>query len=249
MPEAVDILMYHSISDRGGPTSISPAVFRGQMQALAASGRPVVDIDRLASDTWPSGAVVLTFDDAFEDLATTAWPILSDHGFPAIVYVPTDHVGRAEGWAGAMTPPRKLMDWETLARLNGEGLTIGNHTQSHTDLTTLSEEDAVREIEGGRTVLEEKLGLTVRHFAAPYGRTGAGASPLIRRHHKSAVGTRLGQADADSDLFDLPRIEMFYYQGPGHWQRHLAGRGRPYLTARRGLRRIRDAVSHPGQRK
>lgn len=249
MPEVVDILMYHSISDRGGPTSISPDVFRGQMQALAASGRPVVDIERLASNDWPAGAVVLTFDDAFEDLATTAWPILSDHGFPAVVYVPTDHVGGSEGWAGAMSPPRKLMDWDALARLSREGLTIGNHTQSHSDLTTLAEEDAGHEIKGAKTVLEQKLGLTVHHFAAPYGRTDARAAPIIRRHHKTAVGTRLGQADRSADLFDLPRIEMFYYQVSGNWQRHLAGRGRPYLTLRRGLRRIRDAVSHPGQRK
>lgn len=245
---AVDILMYHSISDRGGPTSIAPRIFKEQMAALASSGRPVVGMDTLLGQTWPARAVVVTFDDAFQDFADAAWPVLKEHGFPALVYVPTGRVGASENWVGALTPPRPLMDWTTIRQLAIDGVTFGNHTISHPDLTSLDEDALERELSVSRSVLEQELGQSVTHFAPPYGKS----SPLVRqavaKRHATSVGTSLGQAEKTSDIYDLPRVEMFYFQSPGTWKRHLEGKGTAYLALRRTLRGIRNAVSHPARR-
>src|ERR671914_537157 len=49
----------------------------------------------------PPRAVLLTFDDAYDDFAEVAWPLLRHHGLPATLFVPTaypDVPGRAFWW-------------------------------------------------------------------------------------------------------------------------------------------------------
>ena len=248
MAGEVDILMFHSISDRGGPTSIAPDIFAAQMAALALSGRPVVGLDQVAQRNCPTGATVLTFDDAFEDFASTAWPILERYEFPAIVYVPSDYVGKSEGWPGALRPPRPLMDWRTIRTLSDEGVAFGNHTATHADLTSLKDDGIAEEVWRGQSAIEFELGKRVVHFAPPYGKTSARVRDIISKNQITSVGTRLGRADEHSDLFDLPRLEMYYFRSLRNWQRHLDGKGDAYLWIRRRLRQVRDMVSHPSVR-
>ena len=37
----------------------------------------------------PRGAVLVTFDDAYEDFGDEAWPVLRRHGVPVTLFVPT----------------------------------------------------------------------------------------------------------------------------------------------------------------
>lgn len=251
MPSPViDILMYHSISNRGGATSIAPEIFLRQMDALAGSGLPVITMDDLLAAlrgqrALPARSVLLTFDDGFRDFADTAWPILSRHGFRPIVYLPTAHVGKAEGWAGAAAPPRALMSWAEIRALAAEGVLFGSHTVSHSDLTLLGPEERMAELVVARRKLEDMLDRPVDHFAPPYGRAAPDVRRQIAQVYRTSVGTLLGQAGADCDPFDLPRIEMFYFTDLARWRDWLAGRGRTYLALRRGLRAIRHAVRHP----
>ena len=249
----VDILMYHSVSEAGGPTSIPPAVFREQMAALADSGVPVVSLDDLREaregGPLPPCSVVLTFDDAFADFAETAWPILEAHGFAAIVFVPTGHVGGAEGWRGAASPPRRLMGWPVIRELAAAGVRFGSHSVSHPDLGRLAPDRLEEELSASRAALEDRLGRAVEHFAPPYGLTTPAVRRRIAAHYHSSVGTRLGRAGPDEDIFDLPRLEMFYFTAPRRWRRHLAGRGAAYLRARRLLRGIRDLLQKPWDRR
>lgn len=243
-----DILMYHSISDRGGPTSIPEGVFARQMSELAASGLPVVSLDAIADGTMPERAVIITFDDAFQDFATTAWPILEKHGFTATVYVPTGHVGDVEAWKGVLTPPRPLMGWDTIRELAGKGITFASHSISHPDLTTLDDGTLDAELDQSKAALEAELGQPVRHFAPPYGQSDGRVRRAIESRYATSVGTGLGQSDQSTDRHDLMRLEMFYFQSGGHWRRHLAGRGGAYLALRRTLRAVRNALSHPSTR-
>lgn len=246
----IDILMYHSVSDAGGATSVAPGVFADQMRAIADAGLPVLTMDDYLAVAegrvaMPKHAVVITFDDGFEDFGNTAWPILQRHGFRPIVYLPTAFVGRAEGWRGIGSPPRKLMGWDRIKGLAADGVLFGSHTVSHPDLGALTPDAVGAELTRAKEVIARHLDRPVQHFAPPYGLAGAAVRAKIAEHYKTSVGTRLGQAGPGADLHDLPRLEMFYFTDMRHWHRHLAGRGAVYLAKRRALRAVRGAIMNP----
>lgn len=248
----VDILMYHSVSNRGGATAIAPAIFAEQMAAIAEAGVPVISLDDLVASrtgriALPPRSVILTFDDGFQDFADAAWPVMSKHGFRPIVYLPTAFVGRAEGWRGIAEPPRALMGWGTIRALAREGVAFGSHTVHHPDLVVMSDDEVAAELHRSREQIEERIGSEVRHFAPPYGLADNKVRRQIAAFYRTSVGTRLGSTRVEDDLFDLPRLEMFYFIDPARWRAHLAGRGAAYLTLRRTLRAVRAKVANPWQ--
>jgi peptidoglycan/xylan/chitin deacetylase (PgdA/CDA1 family) len=246
----VDILMYHSISEGEGPTTIAPSVFREQMEAIAASGVPVITMDdfldaRDGKASLAPASVVITFDDGFVDFASVAWPVLSHHGFRPIVYLPTGFAGRTGGWRGMAEPRRAVMGWDLVSALGAEGVLFGSHTVSHADLASLDPGALRDELTLSRTELELRTGRPVRHFAPPYGRLTATGMRAAMEVYRTSVGTRLGRVTPASDLSDLPRLEMFYFRDPKVWRRHLEGRGGTYLALRRALRTVRSGVRAP----
>jgi peptidoglycan/xylan/chitin deacetylase (PgdA/CDA1 family) len=246
----VDILMYHSVSDAGGPTCIAPATFAMQMRAIADAGVPVVTLDDLLAARGGRAplsprSVIITFDDGFQDFADAAWPAMQRHGFRPIIYIPTGWVGRAEGWRGIADPPRRLMSWATIRALADDGVDFGSHTVSHADMPALADAALDQELTRSREAITDHLGREVRHFAPPYGRTDARVRSRIARHYATSVGTALASAAQTSPTDNLPRIEMFYFTDDRRWRAHLAGQGAAYLARRRTLRAVRGAVMKP----
>ena len=65
---------------------------------------------------------------------------------------------------------RESMSWEQVKILAHHPLcTIGGHTVSHPALSTVSFDDAKREIQMGKKIIEANIELPVRYFAYPYG--------------------------------------------------------------------------------
>ena len=249
----IDILMYHSISDADGPTSISPAVFRDQMQAIADEGIPVVTLDDLvaargAKKTLPDHSIIITFDDGFRDFLDNAAPIFEKHRFPVISYLPTGCMGGVENWQGAHNPPRPLMCWDEVRDLADRGFLFGSHTISHPDMNSLNSIDLFDEVSQSKKELESKLDRKIDHFAPPYGLADHLTRTTLERMYKTSVGTRFERATLDSDIVDLPRLEMFYYTNQRNWVDHLKGKGAAYMRRRKAMRQAREAVSRPWER-
>ncbi len=251
----IDILMYHSIAVATGPTSIAPEVFRAQMAAIAEAGVPVITLDDLLAArkgrALPPYSVILTFDDGYQDFAEAAWPVMQPLGFRPMVYLPTAHIGRMDGWTVDPKAQRPIMGWPLIRSLAEQGVQFGSHSVSHRDLDSLDPEVLEAELIRSRSEIEKRLGRPVPHFAPPYGVANAATRRAIAAHYKTSVGTILNRAGVDDDLFNLPRLEMFYFTDLARWRRQLAGRGTGYLLARKTLRRvglalrIRSAVPLP----
>lgn len=239
------VLTYHSIGPGGGPTTIAPAVFEGQMQALADLGWRSLTIAEFLA--WRRGElsaerrVLITFDDGFRDFAETAAPILARHGFTGIVFLPTGRLGGLEEWDGGHRPARPLMTWDEVEALARDGFEFGGHGVRHQDLTTLDADGRRDEIAGSGAAIAERLGAAPQAFAAPYGRVDEAVLNDIETAYAVSFGTRLGRARPSDRASDVPRIEMYYFQDLARWRGLLNG-GDVYLTVRKALRAVRERL-------
>lgn len=241
----INVLMYHSIAEGAGPTSVPPQVFRRQVETLAECGYQTISLASFKA--WHAGnldvpekPIAITFDDGFADFSETAFPILQKHKYTATVFLPSGKIGGTEDWEPTRRP---LMSWSQVSDLAKEGIDFGGHSVSHSDLTKLSEQLADYEIRQCRDDIGKKLGRLPLSFAPPYGRAGERERGLIRRHFEISFGTRFQRAGRHDDLYDIPRIEMHYFRDPHRWRAFLERRSEWYFVARRALRNVRALAS------
>ena len=94
------VLVYHRVDEPSaqpdldpGLISATPEEFRAQMQLVAKYYHPVSLRTVLAAQrgevSLPRRAVLITFDDGYPDFALHAWPVLSELGLPAVLFVPS----------------------------------------------------------------------------------------------------------------------------------------------------------------
>jgi peptidoglycan/xylan/chitin deacetylase (PgdA/CDA1 family) len=110
-PNLLRVLTYHRIEETNSDPSayhrvtVTPEKFDRQMQFLAAQYLVLSMPDLLEANlngrSLPPSSAIVTFDDAYGDFATHAWPILKKYHIPATLFVPTafpDHPERVFWW-------------------------------------------------------------------------------------------------------------------------------------------------------
>ena len=114
----------------------------------------------------PDRAVVLTFDDGFQDFATVVAPHLTRRNVPATVFVITD---RAYG----NLPPNgeSFLNWAEIRELAKSGLDIGSHTCAHLRLPDLSPPDVMRELSESQAAVRIHTEQAEVALSYPFGQT------------------------------------------------------------------------------
>lgn len=239
------ILTYHSIDGSGSVISVDRATFRRQMEWLSGSGMAVVGLDRVLQ--WDSGtdAVAITFDDAFSNFVSEAWPVLRDLGLAVTVFVPTDHVGDTNAWenpARTGIPRLPLLDWNAIGRLVASGVDVGSHTRTHADLRKVPLERVADEVVESADRIAAETGRRPSAFSYPYGSLNEDVRDLVAGRYRVAVTTELRPVGPDEDPHRLPRLDSYYFRRPGRMERLGTTAMKRYLTIRRGLRAARSLV-------
>ena len=226
-------LIYHRVGRRSpSPVDLDTGVFERQLDHLAASARVVsLDeaIDRLASPATGGGsgngtagtAVVLTFDDGTADWPDVVMQALAERGLPATFYVSTDFVERQRPFPDDGAP----VSWAGLADMVTTGLaTIGSHTHTHRVMHDLSERQARDEVDRSIDLIEDRLGVTPRHFAYPKAVAPSPAAEIVvRRRFASATLAGNRTASRGADVHRLGRHALTVADDEESFARKVAG--------------------------
>jgi peptidoglycan/xylan/chitin deacetylase (PgdA/CDA1 family) len=227
----IPILMYHSISDGSEDncsenkreaaahpyyrTSTSPQRFAEQINYLHSNGYRTVSLAEAVSGRGQSPVadkqVVITFDDGYHDFYRHAFPVLSQCGFSATVFLPTAYIGESP----VSFKGRDCLTWTEVRELNHHGIRFGSHTVTHPQLRDLSPSAIKDEISGSKKTIEEKLGSEVDSFAYPYAfpQTDTDFRNMLRdlllqAGYRNGVCTIVGLARSKSDPFFMERLPV-----------------------------------------
>lgn len=206
---ALNILMYHHIANDTPPsTSTRVDVFQAHLDYLQEH-HEVVDllwaIDEIqAGRPLPDNAVAITFDDAYRNIYTTAWPMLQDAGFPFTLFTATQPVDQGS---------RLMMTWDMHREMHAAGVTILNHSHGHEYLVRSERYDdawlneAMTSIRTAQQRLEEELGTTLpKVMAYPYGEYNDLLQAALKEDgYTLAFGQHSGGVGEFSDWLALPR--------------------------------------------
>jgi peptidoglycan/xylan/chitin deacetylase (PgdA/CDA1 family) len=230
----IPVLGYHSISDerRDGTLrwSVSPGDFDEQMALLRQRGCSPLTVSGYADllrrkVALPPRPVLVTFDDGYADLVTTALPILRRYGIAATGYVITSRVG-----------VRPSLHWDEIRELRAAGIEIGSHSHTHRPLDCLRA-DLPRETGLSRRILEDRLGDAVLSFAYPYGYHSTAVRRAVRQAgFTSACAVKNAFSHPGDDPFAIARVLVQRDTGNAGIDELLDGRGWPIAWTGERLR-------------
>jgi peptidoglycan/xylan/chitin deacetylase (PgdA/CDA1 family) len=188
---------------------VDPGVFARQIERLAGVGYRTLTLSEytaaLEGRSPARRRFLLTFDDAYEDLDDFVTPVLSRHGYTAVVFAPWAHLGALNTWDGQhpVLSGLRVMSAGRLRALAAGPWEVASHGARHLDLRAIEPEVRRRELRASREGLSELVRQPVRTLAYPFGYE----DQEVRRD-ASAAGFELGFVATpypSGDRLQLPR--------------------------------------------
>lgn len=217
---AVPILVFHKIGpvppDSRYPRNyVRAEQFDALLGSLKRAGFVGVNFEqylahRRGEAALPRKPIILTFDDGYRSNADIAVPILRRHGFTATIFVVPAYLGQTNHW-DAEERQEPLLTAEEIRALHAEGFSFASHTMTHSRLTAVPPERALRELRESREALEQLLGEPVRTICYPWAQHNADVRRLAQdAGYACGVEIRRRLNRDDTDLMALHRIPVTY---------------------------------------
>ncbi len=199
-------IMYHRVGDGRYPTTnVTVEQFTEEMQYLHDQHYNVLPMPEIIAklkngQALPEKTIGISFDDAFDTVYNTAWPILKKYHYPITLFVATEPVDK--NFKGMMT-------WAQIKELAGQGVTIGDHTVTHAHLATANAVTLEKEIMTAKERIYQETGQQAVLFAYPFGEYSLNFPQLLAKLGFLAAFTQItGAVNAQSDFYLLPRIPL-----------------------------------------
>lgn len=214
----IPILAYHKVDIKRefDITSILPKKFEKQVKYLKEEGYISISPDLLVAHLLgkaqiPSKAILITFDDGYESIYQYAYPILSEYGFIATVFLLIGYIDRWNSWdVGSLGKRVKHLNWNQILDMSKNGFVFGAHGVNHRFLTWSKYNEVVYEIARSKSEIEEKLGGEAQFFSYPYGNYNHKVKELVKdAGYKAAFGLKADIEICKENLYSLPRTGIY----------------------------------------
>ena len=200
------VLMHHSVGSGDWQFTVTPESFKWQIDNLRARGFSFISADDLykilqGQKPTPWRAVLLSFDDGYHDFVSDALPILKEFNLPSIVFI---HADRSPKGLGNNLP---LLSWDDIREMKKYRVEIGNHSNSHPDMKSLSADNLQAEINKTEEIFLRETSERPKFFAFPSGRYNQKVVDCLR-DNKYALAFTINPwlVKKENDKLMLPRI-------------------------------------------
>lgn len=193
-----------------------PKTLHKHMQYLRDNDYNIVDLDTIIthlSNKTPLSekTIAVTLDDGFSDNYVNAFPIFQEFKIPATIFLATGVMEKTNIWMHTNGfPEHNMLSWAQIQEMHTQGISFGAHTVNHVKLPELTADAMLTELVDSKRKVEEKLQITVKHFAYPYGLLDDTAREMTAKAgYSTACSTRSGFNNLDTDPLILRRIEVY----------------------------------------
>jgi peptidoglycan/xylan/chitin deacetylase (PgdA/CDA1 family) len=206
---AVMLIYHHVAEDTPRVSSVTAAEFRGHLQYLRDNHFQVIGLDVLI-DQLKNGkpiadnAVVITFDDSYENNFTTAHPILREFGYPYTIFISPGDIDKGTG---------PVMNWQQIKQMSKDGVLVANHAMWHEHMARPepgeSEADWLQRMRqsilDAERRIKEETGQNHQWLAYPYGEFSAKLEQLVQELGFIGIGQQSGAIGPLTKLTRIPR--------------------------------------------
>jgi peptidoglycan/xylan/chitin deacetylase (PgdA/CDA1 family) len=202
------ILAYHGIGHDTWRFGVSFNDFCWQIEQMIAMGyRPVTagEVFRYIETgvELPKKSFAVTFDDGYRDILLVEHFLAKRGVYPTVfVLAEPEAAERSELGTG-----RQFLSTREILELHASGWEIGCHSATHADFAKLSAAALGREVAQSKTILEKKLGLSIRYFAYPKGFHDSRVRIAVKAAgYSGAFSMDDGFIDRSTNAFAVPRV-------------------------------------------
>lgn len=258
-PKKIPVLCYHNVSDskhRAYWRYILPmSRFKRQMLWLKKRGYASISLDSLYSymdhgAPVPSKPVVITFDDGYRELKTTATPFLAEMGFHHTHFINSEKMGKTTDWV-KVAPDLPILshtDIQEMSGAYGRMVDFQAHGETHLSLKNQSPSTIFKEVQGCIDTLESLHHQPVRYFAYPYGDfDDVTVKTLTTTRLRFAFTVARGLCQPGQDHKLLPRVEVLTHDLFIDFILSLSFGWSPFIKIRSRLKKIYKKLVRLGQ--
>ena len=204
------VLMYHHVGSlpekadniRKGLT-VSKEEFETQLKYLSEKNYKFLTLSELnkviEKKEVPEKAVVLTFDDGYDDNFNDAWPIMKKYKAKGTFFIITSKIDKSE-----------YMSKDQVKELYSAGNEIGSHSITHPSLEKLKGQALEKELKNSKEDLEILTGGKIVSFCFPAGKYNEETiKALVSNGYKMAVTTQSSTGSISLDqLLEIKRYRI-----------------------------------------